>query len=329
MPRTFEFNEAKREAVPLMVGLIGPSGSGKTYSALRLATGIQQVTGGDIAVVDTESRRALHYADTFRFRHVPFDPPHSPLDYVSAIEHCVSKGAKVLVVDSTSHEWEGMGGVLEMHEAELKRLTQGDYNKTNQFKMLAWAKPKADQRRLINRILQLPINCVFCFRAKEKIKPAEKGAQNRNPVELGWQQIASPEFIYEMTLNCLLLPNSRGVPTWQPAREGERQMLKLPEQFESLFGGGPQLTEDIGQKLAQWAAGNAQQKHTKRSSDELDRDAEAAMVLLPRYESVDNWDYFDELENERQRVWSSLSKDGKAQLKAASDAAKQRLGDAT
>jgi ABC-type sulfate/molybdate transport systems ATPase subunit len=52
--RNFEARDAVREHVPLLIGLTGPSGGGKTFSALRLATGIQQVTGGDIYFVDTE-----------------------------------------------------------------------------------------------------------------------------------------------------------------------------------------------------------------------------------------------------------------------------------
>jgi hypothetical protein len=111
--RVFEDHEAKRGAVPLLVGLVGPSSGGKTFSALRLATGIQRVTGGDIFVIDTESRRSLHYADQFKFRHVPFPAPFGPLDYLAAIEYCVKRGAKVVIVDSMSHEHEGPGGVLE------------------------------------------------------------------------------------------------------------------------------------------------------------------------------------------------------------------------
>ena len=65
--RTFTDKEAKRMHVPLLIGLVGSSGSGKTFSALRIATGIQKVTGGDIYYIDTESRRALHYADAFKF----------------------------------------------------------------------------------------------------------------------------------------------------------------------------------------------------------------------------------------------------------------------
>jgi len=119
MTRTFETKPAVRSQVPLLIGLVSPSGAGKTYSALRLATGIQRVVGGEIFVVDTESRRALHYAEQFKFKHVQFNAPFGPLDYLAAIEHCVREGAKTIVVDSLSHEHEGPGGVLEMHEQEI------------------------------------------------------------------------------------------------------------------------------------------------------------------------------------------------------------------
>ena len=254
MTRTFEDKPAVREHVPLMIGLMGPSGSGKTYSALRLASGIQRVSGGEIFVIDTEARRALHYADRFTYRHLEFGAPFSPLDYLGAIEHCVNKGARVIVVDSMSHEHEGPGGVLEMHAAEVERLSSGDWKKAERVKMLAWGKPKADRRRMINSILQLRCDFIFCFRAKEKLK-IERG---KEPEPRGFCPIAGEEFVYEMTLNALLLPNANGVPTWQSDELGEKQMIKLPEQFRSLLLGarGP-LSEDVGQELATWAAGRA------------------------------------------------------------------------
>ncbi len=252
--RTFEDRPAVRDHVPLMIGLMGPSGGGKTYSALRVGTGIQRVTGGEIFVIDTEARRALHYASSFKFRHVAFGAPFGPLDYLAAIEHCVRKGAKVVIVDSMSHEHEGPGGVLEMHEAEVQRLSRGDAAKAEKVKMLAWSKPKQARRRMINSILQQPCNFIFCFRAKEKIK-VERG---KDPEPRGFMPIAGEEFVYEMTLNALLLPNAGGVPTWQSNELGERQMIKLPEQFRSLLLGakGP-LSESVGQELATWAAGEA------------------------------------------------------------------------
>lgn len=250
--RTFEDHEAKRERVPLMVGLVGPSGSGKTFSALRVATGIQRVTGGDIFYIDTECKRALHYADMFKFRHVPFDAPFGPLHYLAAIEHCAKKGARVVVVDSMSHEHEGPGGVLEMHGAEIDRLTKGDQNKANAMSMLAWQKPKAERRRMINTILQLPISTIFCFRAKEKLK-LERG---KEPTPLGYKAIAGEEFTFEMTVNCLLLPRSEGVPAWESKEIGERETMKLPEQFKGIFAESAPLSEDIGEALALWAEGD-------------------------------------------------------------------------
>src|SRR4051812_34294852 len=120
--RTFDDRPATREKTPILVGLVGPSGTGKTYSALRLAAGFQRVSGGETYLIDTEARRALHYAEKFTFRHRAFGAPFSPLDYLSAIEHCVKKGATTIIVDSMSHEHEGPGGVLEMHTAEHARL---------------------------------------------------------------------------------------------------------------------------------------------------------------------------------------------------------------
>lgn len=253
--RTFEDKPAARDKVPLLVGLMGPSGSGKTFSALRLATGIQQVSGGEIYFIDTEARRGLHYADRFRYRHMEFGAPFGSLDYLAAITHCVKKGAGVVIVDSMSHEHEGPGGVLEQHEQELDRMAGQDYGKRNSMNLIAWAKPKAARRQLISGLLQLNCNFIFCFRAKEKAKPVKR--ENKTVIEnQGWMPIAGEEFVYEQTINCLLLPGSNGVPTWRSDEPGERAMMKLPEQFRHLFPTGQTLDEGLGFAMAEWASGS-------------------------------------------------------------------------
>lgn len=257
--RVFEDKPAIRGKVPLLVGIMGPSGGGKTFSALRLATGIQRVSGGDIFVVDTEARRALHYAGVkptldskpFAFRHVPFAPPFGPLHYLAALEHCMRKGAGVVIVDSMSHEHEGPGGVLELHEREVQRLSRGDAGKAERVKMLAWSKPKSDRRRMINTVLQMPCHFIFCFRAKEKIKIV----RGSDPEPRGYMPIAGEEFVYEMATNILLLPNAGGIPTWQSQESGEKQMIKLPLQFRGLFAKAEPLNETHGEQLAIWSEG--------------------------------------------------------------------------
>lgn len=310
MARTFTDVLAVREKTPILVGLIGPSGTGKTYSALRLATGMQRLSGGDIFVIDTEARRSLHYADKFKFRHVAFGAPFSPLDYLAAIEHCLKKGARTIIVDSMSHEHEGPGGVLEMHEAALDKMAGNDFAKRNKMTMLAWGKPKQQRRRLINSILQMECNFLFCFRAKEKIR-LQPG---RDPIALGFQGISGDEWIYEMQLKCLLLPGCDGVPTWQSEMPGEKQMIKIPSQFRGIFGGKPvQLSEEVGEAIAKWAEGDA--KPHAKSADELVED----------YDACSDAATLRTLEEQRRASWSSLSPDGKKRVKGASDEAKARI----
>ncbi len=249
--RKFETEEAVRSAVPLLIGLVGPSSSGKTFSGLRLATGIQRVTGGDIYVIDTESRRACHYADDFTFKHVEHNAPFNPLGYLDAIEHCVNEGAKVLMIDNMSHEHDGPGGVLEYHDTEAERLATAWSSTIDKVKMSAWQKPKAERRRLIQRLLQLDINIVFCFRAKEKIDLKDP----KNPKALGWMPIAGDEFVYEMTACALLEPGANGVPNWNPDMPGSKTIVKRPRQFESILQGREQLNEDLGEHMARWAKG--------------------------------------------------------------------------
>lgn len=260
--RVFESTMAIREKVPLLLGLMGPSGSGKTYSALRLATGIQKVSGGDIWFVDTEAKRAKHYADHFKFHHIDFKSPFSPIDYLSAIQHCMDKGAGVIVVDSMSHEHEGQGGVLEMHEAELDRMAgkDGEDWKRNANNFKAWTKPKLERGKLIRALLQMNCNFIFCFRAKEKVKPGKDDNGKKALINQGWMPIAGEEFIFEQTANMLLLPSSNGVPTWRSEYPGERSMMKLPQQFRGILDQpDSQLTESIGVQLAEWAKGTSPQ----------------------------------------------------------------------
>lgn len=282
MTRQFTATQAKRERVPMLVGLVGPSGSGKTFSMLRLLTGMQRATGGKIFVIDTEARRALHYADEFDFQHVDMKPPFSSLDYVAAIKYCVAQGATHIGIDSLSHEHEGEGGLLEYHEAEMQRMAGDNYQKRERVKLGAWIKPKQERQKLINVVLQLGINGVFCFRAKEKIKPVSGG----QPLSLGWQPIAGGAFVYEMLVNCLLYPGANGVPNWAPDERGERVMLKKPERLASVFKDGEALSEATGEALAKWAAGDdakGEERAPEETSGNLDlaiRDMQAAETLV-------------------------------------------------
>lgn len=251
--RTFEHRKATRGRIPTLLGLGGPSGSGKTCSALRLATGMRSVIGGEIFVIDTESDRSLHYAKNFDFQHIQFTAPFAPLDYLAAIEHCVRNKASVVIVDSMSHEHDGPGGVLEMHDQETKRISKAWGCSIDKAQFSAWAKPKADRQRLISTILQLGVNAIFCFRAKEKVKPNPDKNSKDKILDMGWMPICGDNLIFEMTASLLLPAGSKGYPMLKAQRPGEQEWIKIPRQCDGIFNG--QLNEKTGISLAKWGNG--------------------------------------------------------------------------
>ena len=278
MTREFRGEPAVRGAQNLFIGLVGASSSGKTWTALELAQGIQAVVGGEIAVIDTENKRARAYADDFRkadgtpgFIHIPFDPPWGSLDYVAALEYA-AKQAKTIIVDSASHEHEGEGGMIDFQEREVDRMAGNDFAKRERVKMLAWAKPKAARRTLLKTITRLDANVIMCFRAKNTSKPAKDAGGKAIVEPMGFVPIAGDEFVFEMALSALFLPGAQGVPTWKPEFRGERMAVKVPHQFKWLIDRDGPLNREVGRKLAEWAQGGKVEA-PKPQPDQIDTDA--------------------------------------------------------
>lgn len=254
--RKFDAQPAVRTGIPLQIAIVSPSGGGKTYSALRLATGIQRAMPGDIILLDTENRRGLAYAETFKFLHMPFEPPFRSVDYLAALEQCAAMGARTVIVDSMSHEHNSIGGMIDYHEQELDRIAGDDWKKRERCSMLAWQRPKADRNLLLQGMTRLNLNLILLFRAKETSKPIKSAEGKIEIVPMGFMPIAGDEFVYEMAMSCLLLPRADGVPTWKSENPGERLAMKLPAQFRGFMPEGQPLDEDLGEKLAEWAVGS-------------------------------------------------------------------------
>lgn len=321
----FEAKPAVRERVPLLIGLAGASSSGKTKSALRIAEGIREVVGGEVYGIDTEARRMAHYAGEHKFQHVEFNAPFGSLDYLEAIRYCVGKGASVVIVDSMSHEHEGPGGLIDLQEQELDRLAGNDYGKRERMKMLAWQKPKANRRQLINGLLQLNANFIFCFRAREKTKPVKANGKTEI-VDMGFMPIAGEEFLFEMTANCLLLPKSNGIPTWESEHIGERGIMKMPSYLSHAFPAGKPLSEDTGRALAAWAKGQSSSPRspaaaatTAAPSQPLPSDDGAATLSLEdmaREAAQRGRDVFNAFYRARDRDEQATLREMKAELEA-------------
>lgn len=246
----FDFRPAVRENVGLLIGLSGSSGSGKTFTAMRLAHGI----AGDkpFAVIDTEAGRARHYADRFRFDHGDLKPPFTPDNYAAAIKAADTAGYPVIVVDSTSHEWAGEGGILDWQEAELDRMAGNDWKKREACKMASWIKPKMSHKQMVQRLLQVRAHLILCFRAEPKIEMVRGEGGRMEVVEKktltginGWVPICEKNLPYELTASLLLMPDRPGVPI----------PIKLQEQHRAIFPLDKPITEDSGRLLNEWARG--------------------------------------------------------------------------
>jgi len=114
--------------------------------------------GGKIAVIDTERGSAAKYSDQFEFDVLELDDFH-PETYIAAIREAEKAGYDILIIDSTTHEWNGKNGILELHEAAVQRQrTKNSYT--------AWAEVTPLHNAFINAILQSKCHIIASVRSK-------------------------------------------------------------------------------------------------------------------------------------------------------------------
>lgn len=253
---SFEFRDAVRQEVQLLILLAGGTGAGKTESAMRLATGLSG--GQPFAVIDTERGRALHKADDYSFKHCPFEEPFTPERYVEAFTAADDLGFPVIVVDSGSHEWEGTGGVLEIQDEEFRRL--GSRESVN---MIAWNVAKTRHKKWRNALLRARAHVIVCHRAEDKIELGkdDKGKTVVRPKESltglgGWIPICEKRLPFEATISLLFTADAPGVP----------KPIKLERRHQGLVRLDRQVDEETGKQLAAWAAGTGASSPEPRSS---------------------------------------------------------------
>ena len=226
------FTRAQREQTNVLVSIVGPSGSGKTYSGLLMARGLAG-PDGRIAVIDTEKKRAKHFADKIEFDHFDLSAPFAPSRYVELIEAADANRYDVLVIDSDSHEWEGLGGVIEMAAAIEER--------TGKAGLHCWAKPKREHKRFVMAILQTNMHVICCSRAKEKFVQGRGKDGKTEIVSAGLVAIQEKDFIYEMTIGVML------------DREHKAHMIKPCAGIEGRWKDDTPLTVEHGRLLREWA----------------------------------------------------------------------------
>lgn len=226
------FSKAKKTGLKIRVALIGPSGSGKTFSALRIATGI----GGRVGLLDTECGRAKYYADEFDFDYIQMEAPFKPERYIEVIKAAAIEGLDTLIIDTTSHEWSGKGGILEENSA------MGGNSYTN------WNKLTPRHNAFIDAIIQSPINIIATLRGKDEYVLTEKNGK-QTPQKVGMGAVMRDGFEYEMT--CSFMINQ------------ESHAADVMKDNTHIFTGCEVLTEEHGKRLKAWANGSVNDRLTE------------------------------------------------------------------
>lgn len=236
MSESLEFVTAVRRSVPLLISISSVSGGGKTYSALLLASGIAG-PNGKVGFLDTENGRGTMYADSpgivkalpDGYVYSRLDPPFSPERYVAKIQAAEKAGINVLVVDSVTHEWEGIGGCTEIAE---KNKLRGMPN---------WSKAKMEHKRFMNQCLSTNMHLIFCIRAREKTKIVKDANGKETFVPIGVQPVTEKNFVFEMLVSLMLEEQAHfAVP------------IKVPEPLVQFFPGGKMVTQSDGLHIRQW-----------------------------------------------------------------------------
>jgi hypothetical protein len=189
------FKKAVTNTVKLKLCLAGASGSGKTYSALILAS----VIGKKVAVIDTENGSASLYARKFEqefgfsYDVLELPAPYSPERFIQCIKGAEQLGYDLIVLDSITHEWSGVGGCLEMQQ----KATQAD-PKGNSY--TAWAKVTPQHDSFINAMVSSPCHIIATMRSKTNYEISQEQGQRAKVVKQGTAPIQRDGIEYEFTL---------------------------------------------------------------------------------------------------------------------------------
>lgn len=232
-----EIRDAEREGARLVLALAGVSGGGKTFTAIELAYGLANYDPRKIGLLDTENRRGSLYADALekhpthptnvRFKIGDLYAPFSPQRYTQALLAFQKAGVEVLVVDSGSHEWEGIGGCEDIAFAGNPRMPK-------------WNDAKREHKAFVNALLASDMHIIICLRAREKVR-----VESGKVTPLGIMPICEKNFMFEMTASIMMYDEGRG-----------QTVMKCPKELRPFLAREKgYLTAADGKAVRDWVDG--------------------------------------------------------------------------
>ena len=238
-----KLRKATRQKAKIRLGLSAVSGGGKTYSALLIGKGL---AGGDlskVAIIDTENGSADLYAHLGDYNVLTLTAPFTPEKYVDAIKDCENAGMDVVIVDSITHEWDGKGGILEIHS---KMEGNGYMN---------WAKLTPRHNNFIDALLQSKCHIITTVRRKQDYELTKNEKGKIEPVKVGLKEVTREGFEYELTVNLELT---------------QRHNATASKDRTGLFIDKPEFvpSEETGKMLLDWCESGSEPIDEREAMDE-------------------------------------------------------------
>ena len=222
-----EIKKASRKEAKLRIGIGAASGFGKTYSALLMAYGMTN-DWSKICLIDSENSSGALYSHLGGYNIIDLQAPFAPEKYIEAINLAESSGMEVIIIDSISHEWNGSGGCLEIHEQLGGRWQD-------------WAKVTPRHQAFINAILQSNCHVITCVRRKVEFSLDTDSNGRMKVTKLGTKEQTRENFEFELTVNFEII--------------NENHLTKASKDRTGLFLGKPEfvINSSTGKKLLNWA----------------------------------------------------------------------------
>ena len=236
------FEKFERTRIPALICLFGPSGSGKSKSAVQIAIGLLKVLGGKALYLDTETGRGKIYAKDANghdFTYSKMTPPFTPERYAAAIRHAERAGFDHLIIDSASHEWDGLGGMLDIADARVDSKGKPIQGKAK------WS-VKSRHKMFVNTMMAGRMNIIICLRAKDRYVKRIVGDKEVEVIE-GFLPLQERNFKYDMMIQLPMPEGGKGRYLLD-----ETLGFKCPGEVIKAFKPDSPITIETGEIIAHW-----------------------------------------------------------------------------
>jgi len=209
-----------------------------------------------IGIIDSENGRGNIYSDFGDYNIINLKPPFTPELYIEAIRALENAGMEAIIIDSTSHEWEGEGGCLQLNE----KLAIAKY-KGNTWS--AWSETTPRHQKFLDAITSSSSHIITTVRNKVETVMGE----DKKVKKVGTKEVQREGFEYELTVNFNI--------------DRDTHMVIASKDNTQLFEGKDPfiITEKTGEILRDWVMSGAVDTEAKEK-EELMAEIKAIVLLI-------------------------------------------------